>query len=91
MGTQSLVLEQKTTKIVSPLLVKCIKIISSHTLHYSTQHKTYKQHIFVLKLTCLWVTNTEVFLMCIYTKSPKHEMVFRLCFQNLGSKTQKKL
>ena len=32
------------------------------------------------------VTNTEVFLMCIYTKCPNHENVISLCCRNLGSK-----
>ena len=32
------------------------------------------------------VTNTEVFLMCIYTKCPNHENKISLCCRNLGSK-----
>ena len=35
------------------------------------------------------VTNTEVFLMCIYTKCPNHENVISLCCRNLGSKNAK--
>ena len=59
-------------------------------LLYTTQDLQTAPFSFKIDLVC-GVTNTEVFLMCIYTKCPKHESVISLCCRNLGSKTQKKL